>query len=116
MVWPKGNPPLTVIGMRNKLSTLWKSMGRWGVISFGKWYYEFSFSCIEEVRRVRVVSLWNLSPSYLKPFIGTKDFNPTDLKQISDQVWVRIHGLSQKYWRLKILLVIASSIGDPLMH
>jgi hypothetical protein len=35
-------------------------------------------------------------------------------KQSSIQVWVRIHGLSQEYWRPKILFAIASSVGTPL--
>ena len=30
---------------------------------------------------------------------------------LESQVWVKIFGLSQKYWRLKILFVIASTVG-----
>jgi len=32
----------------------------------------------------------------------------------SAQVWVRIYGLEQEYWRPKILFAIASSIGTPI--
>ncbi|XP_058734063.1 uncharacterized protein LOC131605764 [Vicia villosa] len=36
------------------------------------------------------------------------------MNQSSAQVWVRIHGLAQEYWRPKILFTIASSIGTPI--
>ncbi|XP_058755853.1 uncharacterized protein LOC131629071 [Vicia villosa] len=50
----------------------------------------------------------------LKLFPWTKDFTPSTLKQTSAQVWIRIHGLSQEYWRPRILFTIASSIGTPI--
>jgi hypothetical protein len=34
--------------------------------------------------------------------------------QTTAQVWVRIFGLSQEYWRPKILFSIASSLGIPI--
>jgi len=30
--------------------------------SLGKGYYEFTFSCLEDVKRVRSVPSWNLNP------------------------------------------------------
>jgi hypothetical protein len=30
------------------------------------------------------------------------------------QVWMRIHGLSQEYWRKRIIFAIASSVGTPI--
>jgi len=36
VIWPKGAKPLTVLALKNKLSTLWKSIGKWGVTSVGK--------------------------------------------------------------------------------
>lgn len=74
----------------------------------------FSFSTLEDVRRVRSITSWNLSPSFLKLFSWTKDFNPTLLKHSSAQVWICIHGLAQEYWRPKIVFVIESSVGIPL--
>ncbi|KAI5440534.1 hypothetical protein KIW84_010137 [Lathyrus oleraceus] len=64
--------------------------------------------------RVRPISTWNLNLGLLKLFPWTKDFNPCLLKNSSAQVWIRIHGLPQEYWRPKIVFVIASSIGIPL--
>ncbi|GAU48100.1 hypothetical protein TSUD_133200 [Trifolium subterraneum] len=113
-IWTKGSTPLTVAALKNRLSSLWKSIGRWGITSLGKGYYEFTFSSLEDVRRVRSVNSWNINSGFLKLFPWCTDFNPNSLKQTSAQVWVRIHGLSQEYWRPKIIFAIASSIGTPL--
>lgn len=37
-----------------------------------------------------------------------------NIKQTSAQVWIRIHRLSQEYWRPRIIFAIASSIGTLL--
>jgi hypothetical protein len=112
--WPKGSPPLTVDTLKTKLSLLWKSIGKWGVISLGKGFFEFSFSTLEDMRSVRYVGSWHLSPGLLKLFAWTTDFNPSMQQQSSAQVWIRIYGLSQEYWRPKILFAIASSVGIPI--
>ncbi|MCH82982.1 hypothetical protein A2U01_0003796 [Trifolium medium] len=114
MVWPKGVTPLTVVVLKNKLTPLWKDLARWGITSLGKGYYEFSFSSLEDVRRVRSVASWNLEPGYLKLFAWSGDFNPSLQRNTTAQVWVRIYGLSQEYWRPKILFAIASSVGTPI--
>jgi hypothetical protein len=54
-----------------------------GITSLGKGYYEFSFSSLEDVRRVRYVASWNIDPRYLKLFAWTRDFNP-NLKKRHD--------------------------------
>ncbi|XP_058763217.1 uncharacterized protein LOC131636624 [Vicia villosa] len=93
---------------------LWPSIGKWGVTCLGKGFLEFSFYLLEDVQRVRSVSAWSLHHGVLKLFPWTKDFTPTTLKQTSAQVWIRIHGLSQEYWRSRIIFAIASSIGTPI--
>lgn len=100
--------------MRKKLSVLWKEIGRWGVTSIGKGYYEFSFTFVEDMRRVRSTGSWNLNPSILKLFAWSKDFSPSIQQQATTQVWIRILGLSQEYWRPKILFAIASGVGTPI--
>lgn len=57
---------------------------------------------------------WNLEPGLLKLFAWTKDFDPALQQNSSAQVWLRIYGLSQEYWRPKILFAIASSVGTPI--
>jgi hypothetical protein len=114
VIWPKGSSPLKVDALRTKLLTAWKDLGRWGITSLGKGFYEFVFSSLEDVQKVRSAGSWNLNPGLLKLFAWSRDFNPNIQYQTSAQVWVRIHGLSQEHWRPKILFSIASSVGTPI--
>ncbi|XP_058776586.1 uncharacterized protein LOC131650900 [Vicia villosa] len=66
------------------------------------------------MRRVRASGAINLHPGSLKLFAWTKDFNPSLQSNTSAQVWVRFFGLSQEYWRPRILFAIASCIGTPI--
>jgi hypothetical protein len=115
VVWPKGSTPLTILNLKSKLAPLWKDISRWGVTSIGKGFYEFSFSSVEDLRRVRSVASWNLNPGLLKLFAWQSDFSPNMQKNTSAQVWVKIYGLAQEYWRPKIITTIASSIGSPII-
>jgi hypothetical protein len=112
--WSKGSTPLTVVALKAKLAMIWKDFSQWGVISLGKGYFEFNFSTLEDVRRVRSVPSWNLNPGFLKLFVWTKDFNPRMQHNTSAQVWVRLYGLAQEYWHKTILFTIASSLGTPI--
>jgi hypothetical protein len=93
---------------------IWKDFSKWGVISLGKGFFEFTFSTLEDVRRVRSIPLWNLNPGVLKLFAWSKDFNPRMQNNNSAQVWVRFYDLSQEYWHKNILFTIASSLGTPI--
>jgi hypothetical protein len=114
ILWPKGSTPLSVVALKTKLSQVWKNLSRWGVISLGKGFFEFTFSSLEDVKRVRYVPSWNLNPGLLKLFAWTKDFNPKLQHNTSAQVWVKIYGLSQEYWHKNILFTIAGSLGTPI--
>ncbi|AES87865.2 DUF4283 domain protein [Medicago truncatula] len=114
IIWPKGSNPVTVDSLRNRLSMLWKSIGKWGITSIGKGYYEFTFSSLEDMKRVRTVGSWSLNPGILKLFAWSRDFSPNTQQQTTTQVWLRIYGLSQEYWRKKILFAITSSVGTPI--
>lgn len=103
-----------VVNLKSKLVEIWSTIGKWGVTSLGKGFFEFAFSSLEDVQRIRSVGAWTLTNGILKLFPWTKDFIPATLKQTSAQVWIRIHGLSQEYWRPRILFAIASSIGTPI--
>ena len=50
---------------------------KWGVISLGKGFYEFTFSSLEDTRRVRSLNSVNLNPGFMKLFACTIDFNPS---------------------------------------
>jgi hypothetical protein len=114
IIWPKGSTPLTVVALKAKLALIWKDLSRWGVISLGKGFFEFTFSSLEDVRRIRSIPSWNLNPGTLKFFAWTKDFNPRMQHNTSAQVWVKIFGLSQEYWHKNILFTIAGSLGTPI--
>ncbi|KAI5429465.1 hypothetical protein KIW84_034166 [Lathyrus oleraceus] len=114
IIWSKGSSPSTVVSIRSKRNTLWSSISKWGITSPGKGFFEFSFSSIEDVRRVRSLNSWNLSPGVLKLFPWTRDFVPSNVHNTYAQVWIRIHGLSQEYWRPKIIFTIASNIDIRL--
>jgi hypothetical protein len=43
-----------------------------------------------------------------------KNIGSCKLEYKTAQVWIRIYGLSQEYWRPKILFAIAGSIGTPI--
>jgi hypothetical protein len=114
IILPKGATPFIVESLKAKLAVLWKAIGKWGLMSLGKGYYEFTFSSLEDMRSVRSIGSWSLAPGILKLFAWTTDFNPNLQQQTYAQVWIRIYGLSQEYWRPKILFAIASSIGTPI--
>jgi hypothetical protein len=76
VIWPKGSTPLSVGALKDKLSLIWKDLSRWGIISLGKGFYEFTFSSLEDVRRVRSSPSWNINPGFLKLFAWSRDFNP----------------------------------------
>lgn len=93
---------------------IWPSIGKWGVTSLGKGFFEFAFSSFEDVQRAKLVNAQTLPNGILKLFPWIKDLIPSTLKQTSAHVWIRIHGLSQEYWRPIIPFAIASSIGTPI--
>jgi hypothetical protein len=97
--------------LKAKLSPIWKTLGKWGLTSLGKGFYEFCFSSLEDVQIVRSIGSWNLNPGFLKLFTWSRDFNPNIQQNSNAQVWVRIYGLAQEYWRPKILFAIASGVG-----
>jgi hypothetical protein len=55
-----------------------------------------------------------LNPGILKLFAWSKEFNPSMQNQSTVQVWIRIFGLPQEYWRQRILFAIASGDGTPI--
>lgn len=66
VIWPKGFVSLKVDSLHDKLRTTWKDIGKWGVTSIGKGFYEFSFSCFEDVHNVSPIASWNLNFGIIK--------------------------------------------------
>lgn len=114
IILSKGDPPIKIQDLRNKLSKLWKPLANWKVIPIGKGFFEFSFT-VEDMRRMLVVGSWTLNPGSLRLFTRTPDFLPNLVRQTNVQCWIRILGLPQEYWRPKILFAIATrGIDTPL--
>lgn len=114
ILWAKGSTPLTVQALKSKLSIMWKDLSQWGIQFLGKGFYELTFSRLEDVKRVRSVASWKLNPGIMKLFAWTRDFSPSLQNSTNAQVWVRIYGLAQEYWRPRILFAIAGSVGTPI--
>jgi len=52
--------PLTLVNLKSKLVPIWMDLGKWRVLSLGKELYEFTFSSLEAVRRVRSITFSSL--------------------------------------------------------
>lgn len=70
IISPKGSIPLTVVGLKRNLALMWKDLSKWGILPLGKGFYKFSFSfsLLEDVRRVRSIASWNINPGTINLF------------------------------------------------
>jgi len=84
------------------------------MISLDNGFYEFTLSCLEDVRSVHIVSSWNLNLGFLRLFRWKPDFNHIENKQTTTQLWVRFLGLSQEYWIPEKIFVITIILGTFL--
>ncbi|KAE9607816.1 hypothetical protein Lalb_Chr09g0334161 [Lupinus albus] len=106
VILSKGDAPVKFLDLKGKLSARWNKVGKWTMISLGRGFYEFSFSYIEDMRRVCALGSWNLNPGFFRVFPWTPDFNPTLQRMANVQCWVKLVGLPQEYWSPKIIFSI----------
>lgn len=106
ILWPKGSKLLLVQDLRTKLGLHWKELGKFGIISLGKGLFEFTFSSLEDVRRVRSSGSWNLSPGLLKLFPWSKDFIPSLQQNNMTQVCVCFYGRPRNIGALRSYLLM----------
>ncbi|KAK2403196.1 hypothetical protein QL285_052656 [Trifolium repens] len=114
LMMSKGDKPLRVTELREKLVKAWAPVERWQVTPLGKGFYEFYFQSREDLNRVWSTGTWNLKPGLLRLSAWTSDFKPEELKITHAQVWVRLYSLPQEYWMPTTLFAIASGVGTPL--
>ncbi|XP_019430033.1 PREDICTED: uncharacterized protein LOC109337508 [Lupinus angustifolius] len=107
MILSKGDTPLKLADLKNKLISMWNMIGKWSMISLGKGFYEFSFLSLEDMRTICSVGSWNLKPGFLRLFLWSPDFNPNLQKQSHTQCWIKIYNLPQEYWSPRIIFSIA---------
>jgi hypothetical protein len=114
LMMSKGDKPLRVTELREKLVKAWAPVERWQITPLGKGFYEFYFQSREDLNRVWSTGTWNLKPGLLRLSAWTSDFKPEELKITHAQVWVRLYNLPQEYWMPTTLFAIASGVGTPL--
>ena len=61
----KGDTPLPAQALKLKLSNLWPNLQSWLMIPLGKWYFELSFSSLEDLRRIWALGVVNLKLGFL---------------------------------------------------
>jgi len=110
----KGDTPYTAQALKLKLNNLWPNLCSWHLIPLGRGYYEFSFSLLEDMRRIWALGVVHIKPGLLRFFHWTKCFSTENQVQTHAQVWVCLMHLPQEYWRKKTLFEIASGLGTPL--
>jgi hypothetical protein len=115
LILARGDKPVSFKDLRDKLMSLWKSIGQWKMVPMGRGFYEFRFSCAEDLRTVWSSGAWNLNPGLLRLSRWSPDFHPSNQKQTHSQVWVRFHYLPLEYWQPRILFEIAGAIGTPII-
>lgn len=93
----KGDPPLTTLSLKQKLSGLWPDMHNWNLTPLGKGFFDFNFSSIEDMHRVWALRVVNMKPGFLRFYCWTKDFKPQAQMQTHAQIWVRLMHLPQEY-------------------
>jgi hypothetical protein len=114
LIMAKGEKPLRVNELREKLIKAWAPVEKWQITPLGKGFYKFYFQSREDLNRIWSTGTWNLKPGLLRLSAWTNDFKSEELKITHAQVWVRIYGLSQEYWMPTTLFAIASGLGTPL--
>jgi len=84
------------------------------MIPLGRGFFEFLFSCADDLRSVWSSGVWNLNPGLLCLSRWSSDFNPFNQNQTHSQAWVRFHYLRLEYWHPRILFMIAEAFGTPI--
>ncbi|XP_045791366.1 uncharacterized protein LOC123886072 [Trifolium pratense] len=114
LIMAKGDKPLRLHEIREKLTKAWAPVNKWQITPLGKGFYEFYFQNCEDLNRVWSIGTWNLKPGLLRLSAWSSDFKPENLKVTNAQIWIRIYGLPQEYWMPTTLFSIAFGIGTPL--
>lgn len=113
ILFPKGAKPLTFLEIKALLKKQWVPLIRWNMVSIGRGFLEFSFSLVEDLRRVLTMGAWTIGPGMLRLFLWTPDFYLNRVKTMNTQCWVHIY-VPKKYWWPKVLFSIARGVGLPL--
>jgi len=98
----EGDKPLTHSDLCKKMDSAWNSLVPWRAISFGKGYYEFSFSSLEDVSCVGRGFLETFS-RISHDFCLDQGLCPAMMKLAKARCWIKIHSLTMEYWQPKVM-------------
>jgi len=91
-----GDNSYSVHNLVTKLGKLWKTGGKWKMVSLGKGYFDFHFDVIEDIRQIWTAGTINLIRLILLSQ-WTKYFNFHSQKQTHASIWIRLIELLQEY-------------------
>jgi len=97
LVFARGDKLFSSNDLREKLLRLWKPIDKWKMVPLGRVFFEFRFSCADDLRSVWSNGAWNLKPGLLKLPRWSPDFKASSQKQTHSQVWARFHNLHLEY-------------------
>jgi hypothetical protein len=86
LVMNKGDRSLTARELSGKLSTIWKIVNQWKMISLGRGFYEFQFVSFEDMHLAWSMGTINLKLGVLRLSKWTNDFNPYTQRQTHTQI------------------------------
>ena len=114
VILSKGDKPHTHLDLTKKLQPMWKALGLWKEIPFGKGFYGFEFASLEDMRWALRMGSLKLSPGFLRLFAWTIEFVPSTMKSTKTQTWIQIYKLPLEYWRPRAIFSIIRGLGTPL--
>ena len=115
LVLSRGDKPLCSKDLREKLLHLWKPIKPWKMVPLGRGFFEFRFSCVDDLRSVWSNGTWNLKLGLLQLSRWSSDFKLSNHKQTHSQVWLRFHYLPLEFCQPITLFEIARAIVTPIL-
>lgn len=112
--YPLKQKPRSLELLKERLMEVWGIRSGCKIFPLGRGFYNIQFANQEDKTRVFSRSSWNLNPGSINLCRWTVDFNPYKLSSSVAEVWVRIYELSIEYWNPKLILGIASAVGNPV--
>ncbi|XP_028776762.1 uncharacterized protein LOC114733462 [Neltuma alba] len=104
----------TLAAMKRNLPRLWGKRGKVKVSDVENDYYMVGFQDVDDYMNTLTGEPWTLFDSYLSVMRWRSDFEPLVEEITKIAVWVRLPGLSFKYFDKKILWNVRSAIGKVL--
>ncbi|KAL8528799.1 hypothetical protein ACS0TY_006311 [Phlomoides rotata] len=76
IIHARGDKPLSQEELIKKLGAIWGIRTPWTLIPIGEGYYNFQFSCGDDMERIFVKRTWQIKSGFLRLQRWVQDFNP----------------------------------------